>query len=145
MTLDEIRGAGFQLADIRQPLLPLRLVIASRVGEDSFIEVRQYFARDELGSRSTLQDLIEEGGFMLSQRPTSGHTAEQVVSEVGDRATLIAVGPLAAAVVWGDPRSAAARRPYSVYWSDGTYDFSLYAGLTDADEAVGIARSIYCF
>jgi hypothetical protein len=44
----------------------------------------------------------------------------------------------------GNIFSIGARNPFDLFWSEGTYDWSVVAGTDTPDEAVNIARSRYC-
>ena len=142
-TVDEIRERGFDLKVPEDVALRMHLVFSDRNTKGIIFEVRQYFSADEVPSNMKLDDLLQGGGMFLSQRLTIGNDAETVLAEVKD-ARLVEVGPVKAALVWGSPRREGGRRTYNLYWSDGIYDFSLRSGFETPEQAVNIARSMYC-
>lgn len=106
-------------------------------------EVRMYYAAEPITETMRLPDVIAGRGVLVIQRRSIGHDAALVQSEVGDRATIVKVGSLDAALVWTNP-IAGTLRTYNLYWSDGTYDWSVISGLETPEETVALARSMMC-
>jgi hypothetical protein len=124
--------------------IPLQVVVSDNHGGETVEEIRLYYAADLPDSATTLVDLIEHGGMMFTQSKSIGNDAATVQHEVGDRATIVQVGPYDAALIWADPFFDGGRRSFNLFWSDGSYDFGLRAGLETPEQTVGVARSTYC-
>lgn len=144
-SLQELRDRDFDArlpADVPSHLALQHMNVDSGVN-DSITEWRAYYAPSPLREDTTLHDLINSGGFLLVQRRTIGHDGEFVDGQ-SSRAELVQVGPYIAALIWGDPPAHGVRRSYTLYWSDGTYDFTLKTGFDSAEPAVSVARSMHC-
>lgn len=125
--------------------LPNRLTLQAVVltPTDGATIVRQFFAPAPIGDAMTLTDFLTAGGVLMTQQPTIGGTAASVIENVGEaNAQAVRLGASTAALIHGSPRQSGVR-PWALYWSDGTSDFSLKGGVTSSD-LMAIARSIYC-
>ena len=143
ITVDVARGEGFEV--LVPGSIPDKLSASVVIGDyrgESLNSVRVYYTPEAIDESDTLADVVAEGGMFLLQRRTLGHTAEFVQGEVGDRATLVEVGTHKAALVWADPIFGV--RTYNLYWSDGTYDWTLISGLDTPEMTVDVARSMVC-
>jgi hypothetical protein len=141
-TVEQLQASDFML---QRPTtsLPSRLLLASIEG-GAVEEVVQVFSPQAVAADATVADVIDDGGVFLIQHPANGDDAASVKQEVGDRAYIVSVGPYDAALVWADPFFEGDKRSYNIYWSDGTYDFSVIAGLDTPEESLTFAMSLYC-
>jgi len=105
--------------------------------------MRLYYGVDAIGDTATLDDFLATGGVLVNQWKSDGQTAQTVFDSVGKRAVPVAVGPYPAAMVHGDEIQTKIR-PFGLYWSDGTRDFSILAGVDRPETVIDLARSIYC-
>lgn len=67
---------------------------------------------------------------------------ETLLADFPDRAIPVQVGSLAGAMTWADPLANGVRT-HNVYWSDGTYNYSLIANRSGA-AALTLARGMAC-
>jgi hypothetical protein len=142
-SLADVRASGFDAMVPTEVPVPMQVVMTNtKTGQ--ITEMRAYFAADTPTEDTTLWELIEDGGMLFSQRHTIGNDAARVRRAVKGRAKIVQIGPHDAALIWGSPFFQGGRRPYGVYWSDGTFDFSLIAGLETPEQTVAVARSTYC-
>lgn len=91
---------------------------------------------------------IAAGGVIMTARDTQGHDAAYVLSAIAEMDTrqpppTVQLGPYTAVLVHEDPTIRDDLRPYTLYWSDGTYDYSLEAN-GDPVALVNLGRSMYC-
>lgn len=96
----------------------------------------------------TSVQFLERGGVILTAHDTEGQDAAYVlktVSELDPRPLppTVQLGPYTAVLIHTDPTLRDDLRPYILYWSDGTYDYSL-EGSADPVGLVNLGRSIYC-
>jgi len=116
-------------------------------GEGSAAEpyfVALYYAAKPLGASESVRDFLARDGIFVTQKYAGdAGTADDVVSELGDRAVRVKVGPYDAALVHGDPIGSDDVRPYSLYWSDGTYDWSVI-GRAAPEQVMDVGRSVAC-
>jgi hypothetical protein len=105
--------------------------------------IYSYFLDRPIGS-ATPGEFLSMGGLQVEQEPISseGSFATYLLAALGERATPVTIGQYEGVLTWADP-IANGIRSHNVYWSDGTYNFTLIADRT-ADEIVGIARSLVC-
>jgi hypothetical protein len=143
-TIEKLRSENFDVHTPSSVEMPLRLVMATNGADGRPNEVRLYYAPDPIPIDSTLDDVINSGGIMVTQRYADGFDARSVKAEAGDRATIVLVGPYEAALIWADPFFSSSRRAFNLYWSDGTFDFLIQAGVSTADATVDAARTYYC-
>jgi hypothetical protein len=105
--------------------------------------VRLLYATTAVTQTETLPEFLARGGIDLSQQSTHGIGAEVVVDTVGlENVTLVEIGPYEAALVHGSPLETKVR-PWGLYWSDGTSDYSVN-GAGTSSEVIDLARSMYC-
>jgi hypothetical protein len=144
-SIDNVRLAGFDalVPDEVPSDLSLQAIMLEPGAVEDVTEVRLYYAPTPIGEDTTLVDVIADGGMLLMQRVSKGVDAALVQREVGTRAVIVQVGSHDAALIWGD-QIAVGIRPYSLYWSDGERDWSLITGFETPENAVSVARSIYC-
>ncbi len=105
----------------------------------------QYFLRQPLDRQLTVPDFRAAGGIQFDRDlVTDGdpYTADDVIAQVGDRAVKVQVGDYDGALVWADPESNGAR-PHHLYWSDGTYNYTLIA-VRDPERMVQLGREVVC-
>lgn len=106
--------------------------------------LRLYLSPKPIGGN--VLDYMEAGGVLLVQAPTSGVDAQYVSAEIADtgrRSTMIDVGEHQAIMYLADPLIEDDLRPWHLYWSDGTRDWSLQ-GVADPGALIELAQSIYC-
>lgn len=104
--------------------------------------IQVFFANSNLTADETLLDFFARGGVTVRQTRAGGTNAAVVIEEVGDRATMVAVGDHAAAMVHSDELRPSLRT-YHLYWSDGDADWAL-VGNADHKVIIDMARSLYC-
>lgn len=105
----------------------------------------QYYLAGDLDQRLTVAGFRAAGGIQLDRDAvTDGgpYTADDVIAQVGDRAVRVQIGDYDGALVWADPESNGAR-PHHLYWSDGTYNYSLIA-VRDPQRMVQLGRELVC-
>lgn len=96
--------------------------------------------------QGTILDFSEAGGLLLVQAEAAGVDADFVAAEIADtgrRSSTIEIGPHSAIMYLADPVIRDDLRPWHMYWSDGTRDWSLQ-GVADPQAMVALARSLYC-
>jgi hypothetical protein len=139
VTRDELASRGFDVQQLHAPS-PLVALLGNVQGTGAYA----YFAPSPLNQDTTLNDLYNEGGVLATEEVAYGHDAQKVKSVLGDRAFIIDLGPYKAALSLGSSLADGGRRPYDIFWSDGTHDWFVAAGTATAAEAVAVARSNYC-
>jgi hypothetical protein len=105
----------------------------------------RYFQRDEIDRGETVADFMAAGGIQLDRDAVADgdpYTADDVIAQVGERAVNVQIGDYDGALVWADPESNGAR-PHNVYWSDGTYNYTLRA-VRGPQRMVQLAREYVC-
>jgi hypothetical protein len=105
-------------------------------------EVLTVFAPRPIEADTTVVDLYEAGGAILSQQVANAGAANDVVGRVGDYAAINRVGPFDAALVHSS-ELAKGLRVWSVFWSDGRVDYAVTANMPP-EEVLAVARSMYC-
>lgn len=70
-------------------------------------------------------------------------SAEKVEEALGERATIVDIGHLRAAISRGD-QLLPGLRPYSLWWSDGTADWSIIGAVDDPRDIIDLGRSMVC-
>lgn len=96
-------------------------------------------------NRETWPEFLARGGIELDRDAVVAgdpHTADDVISQVGDRAVKVQVADYEGALVWADPRNNG-ERPHHLYWSDGTYNYALIA-VRDPQRMVQLGRELVC-
>lgn len=103
-----------------------------------------YFSRSAVDESTTAASFIVDGGVQYDVEPVdgSGSFAEWLLSRDGARAVKVAIGSAVGAVTWSDP-DLYGSRPHNVFWSNGTYNFTL-TGETSAEHLITLARQIEC-
>ncbi|MBA2338522.1 MAG: hypothetical protein H0V96_12350 [Acidimicrobiia bacterium] len=110
---------------------------------DGLISEAAYYvnasAEPMLGSEFT-----RAGGVLLYRESVTdhGYTTTYIFERLGERAVQVEVGSYEAALVWADP-SPAGTRTRNLYWSDGTFNYSLIAERS-AEEILTLGRSVVC-
>jgi hypothetical protein len=105
--------------------------------------MRLYYGPVSVVGSMTIDDFLGAGGIVVSEWKSDGQSAQVVFDAVGKRAIPVAIGPYDAAMVHGDEISTRIR-PYGLYWSDGSRDFSILSGVDRPETTIDLARSIYC-
>ena len=105
--------------------------------------MRLYYGTGSVTDSMTIDDFLGAGGIVVSQWKSDGQSAQVVFDAVGRRAIPVAIGPYDAAMVHGDEISTKIR-PYDLYWSDGSRDFSILSGVDRPGTTIDLTRSIYC-
>lgn len=105
--------------------------------------VYSYFLDRPLG-KATPSEFLAMGGIQVEQEPVTadGSFAAYLVATLGDRATAVKVGPFDGALTWAEPL-ANGIRSHNLYWSDGTYNYSVIAD-RPAEAILAIGRSMVC-
>lgn len=102
-----------------------------------------FFFDEPLDRSMTLAGLLAEGGVTFNRYPLEpGFTADHVLEVLGDRAVALDIGPYAGVLTWDDPMANGVR-PHQIWWSDGTYAYSLFADRSAA-AAANLARGMVC-
>jgi hypothetical protein len=106
--------------------------------------LRLYLSPEPVGGN--VLEYMEAGGVILVQSPSNGVDASFVRREIADTGrqfSLLEVGEHEAIVFLADPVIRDDLRPWHIYWSDGSRDWSLQ-GVADPAALIDLARSIYC-
>ena len=125
-----------------QSAIQLILVEDSTRGIDPGAHV--FYGPSSIEPGEPLPFFVRRGGSVVRQELTDGQNARVVKETLGDRAVIVRVGQSEAALVHADPSEPSDFRPYHLYWSDGTRDWSIIAGVTDPRTVIDFAREIYC-
>ena len=143
-TVDGVRTRGFP-AIVPMTDVPLQLLVASAVDADSKpTDVRLYYSRFDIPQSMQLPDFYKAGGFAIEEQFVGVLNFDELVAEVGDFGTVVAVGPYQALVALGDPLFEGSVRTYNIVWADGVRDMSLAAPFDKPAQVVDLARAIYC-
>jgi len=135
----EATDRGFALATQLLSSLPVKQF--SLLGPGTFVE---YFSDVSLDGSDTPSDFFKAGGIAVVQRePVQEDIVAVIRATVGDRATVVSVGPFAAAMVHADPLPNGVR-VYNIWWNDGQHEWRIQAGVADAVALLDIARSMVC-
>lgn len=118
--------------------LPLQWAMVGPNGE-----IYQYFFDRPLAADITTWTFPAEGGVQFERDLARGHSfAAYLLTELGERAVEIGIGPFTATLTWADPLPNGIRT-HNLYWSDGTYNYTLIADRPPAT-LVNIARRVVC-
>lgn len=118
--------------------LALRWVIGD--GDRAFY--RYFFSRPMTGE--SLPEFHGGGGIQLDRdlvAPGQDFT-DELLKTLGDRAVEVQIGDHRGALVWADPESNGVR-PHHLYWSDGTYNYTL-AAVRGPIRMVELGRELEC-
>lgn len=104
----------------------------------------QYFFEREIRRDVTVPQFQAAGGIELNRDAVPNgqdHTSELLATH-GERAVQVQLGDYKAALVWADPESNGVR-PHHLYWSDGTYNYALYA-VRSPVRLIELGRELVC-
>lgn len=133
-------GQAVSSSDRQMDALPIRWEAGDGVNSSY-----QYFLGGRMDPEMTVAGFRGAGGIQLDRDAvTDGdpYTADDVIAQVGDRAVKVQIGEYEGALVWADPDGLGAR-PHHLYWSDGTYNYSLIA-VRGPQRMVQLGREYVC-
>ncbi len=89
-------------------------------------------------------EFIHAGGILYYRESVTdqSYTTAYIFERLGERAVPVEVGSYEAALVWADP-DRSGTRTHNLYWSDGTFNYSLVAD-QGAEDILTLGRSLVC-
>jgi hypothetical protein len=140
------------LAPLELPVAPDGLPVQARLfdagsgsnGTDAKAEqlLMTVYSTSEITPDQSIVDVLREGGAVFGQTTSRGQDAALVVETIGDKATIVQIGDLDAALVESTTMPGDFRT-HALYWSDGSRDYWLkIAG--SSEEVVRVGQALYC-
>jgi hypothetical protein len=139
------------LAPLELPVAPDGLPVQARLfdagsdGNDTDAKAQQLmtvYSKSAVTPDLSIVDVLREGGAVFGQATSRGQDAAFVVETIGDKATIVQIGDLDAALVESTTMPGDFRT-HALYWSDGSRDYWLkIAG--SSEEVVRVGQALYC-
>jgi hypothetical protein len=107
--------------------------------------IASYFLGQPLGTSMTRPDFLAAQGILLVRAPLdpgAGELVAVLAGELGERATVVAIGPYQAILTYGDPEANGQRNHY-LMWAEAGDTVTLVAERTP-EQMVGMGRGLVC-
>jgi hypothetical protein len=132
--------ASLAVAGGRRPVFQIKEESAPEA-YDSSHRTTVYFSDQQIGGGDTLADFLRDGGILVSHEPGSEDMAERAVAAVGDRAQIVKLGRVSAALVHADPVGGV--RSFNLYFSFGGSSWTII-GNAEPQALLDMAAQIVC-
>ena len=140
------------LAPLDLPVAPDGLPVQARLfdagsdGHETDAKAAQQlmtvYSKSAVTTDQSIVDVLREGGAVFGQTTSQGQDAAFVVETIGDKAQIVRIGDLDAALVESTTMPGDFRT-HALYWSDGRRDYWLkIAG--SSEEVVRVGQALYC-